>query len=218
MGNKPSSFNTDALRQIAAANMQRAREKQQQMQCNIRQSIANQTKRVSDKAQHDFENCNPQQALSRKLAAAGAESESYIQTKRGELGVVLDEYNRQVKIANRISEAEEPVKRYVESLKKELAQLRHADQEYERAQRKHRRSFLDAGPSDGVGGVPGVRTYDDKVMIAFWVTYVFAIVSTMVVLYKFYDIDISDKKNIAVMVAVLLVAVGLAFMGFYYYG
>jgi hypothetical protein len=218
MGNKPSSFNTDALRQIAAANMQRVREQQQQMQCNIRQSIASQTKNAFEKAQNEFENCNPQQALSRKLAAASAVSESYIQTKRGELGGVLEEYNRQVSIANRISEAEEPVKRYVKSLKDELAQLRHADQEYERAQRKHRRSFLDAGPSDGVGGVPGIRTYDDKVMLAFWATYVFAIVSTIVVLYKFYGIDISDKKNIAVLVAVLLVAVGLAFTGFYYYG
>ena len=218
MGNLPSALNTDRLRQIAADNARRLQEKRQQMQCNIRQSIAMQTKRASDKAQNDFENCNPQAALSRKLAAAAAESESYIQTKRGELGGTLDEYNRQVKIATRISEAEEPVKRYVESLKNELAKLRHADQEYERAQRKHRRSFLDAGPSDGVGGVPGVRTYDDKVMIAFWVTYVFAIVSTMIVLYKFYGIDISDKKNIAVLVAVVLVAVGLGFMGFYYYG
>ena len=218
MGNLPSALNTDKLRQVAAANTQRLHEQQQQIQCNVRQSIANQTKRASEKAQSDFENCNPQATLSRKLAAAGAESESYIQSKRGELGSVLDEYSRQVKIATRISDAEEPVKRYVDSLKNELAQLRHADQEYERTQRKHRRSFLDAGPSDGVGGVPGVRTHDYKVMIAFWITYVFAIVSTMLVLYKFYGIDILDKKNIVVLISVLLVAVGLAFMGFYYYG
>ena len=218
MGNLPSALNVNKLREVAAANAQRLREQQQRMQCNVRQSIANQARGMFQKAQNDFENCNPQEALSRKLAAAGAESESYIQTKRSELSKELEEYNRQVNIANRISESEEPLKKYIATLKSELGQLRHADQEYERAQRKHRRSFLDAGPSDGVGGIPGVRTYDDKVMLAFWVTYVFAIVSSMIVLYKFYGIDISDKKNIAVIAAVLFVALGLGFMGFYYYG
>jgi len=218
MGNLPSALNADKLRQVAAANTQRLREQQQKLQCNVRESVANQTRRVYEKAQNEFENCNPQEAMSRKLQAANAASESYIQTKRGELAAALEEYQRQVNIANRISEAEEPLKKYADSLKSELAELRYADQEFERAQRKHRRHFLDSGPSDGVGGVPGVRTYDDKVMIAFWVTYIFAIVSTMIVLYKFYGIDLKDVKNIAVIAAVLLVAVGLAFMGFYYYG
>jgi len=218
MGNLPSALNTDVLKKVAADNARRLQEQQQKLQCNVRQSIANQTKQAFQKAQNEFENCNPQEAMSRKLTAASAESESYIQTKRSELAGALDEYNRQVTIANRISEAEEPVRRYVETMKKELSLLRYADQEFERAQRKHRRSFLDAGPSDGVSGVPGVRTYDDKVMIAFWVTYVFAIVTSMIVLYKFYGIDVKDVKNIAVIAAVLLVAVGLAFMGFYYYG
>ncbi len=218
MGNLPSALNADKLRSVAAANAQRLREQQKQLSCNIRQSVANQTRQVYEKAQTEFENCNPEATLSRKLQAANAGSETYIQTKRGELSGALEEYQRQVNIANRIAEAEEPLKKYTESLKSELAQLRHADQEYERSQRKHRRSFLDAGPSDGVGGVPGVRTYDDKVMIAFWVTYIFAIVSTMIVLYKFYGIDLKDIKNIAVIGAVVIVACGLGFMGFYYYG
>ncbi len=217
MGNLPSALNANKIREVAAANAQRLRE-QQRIQCNVRQSIANQTRQVYEKAQNEFENCNPQEALSRKLQAANAQSELFIQTKRGELSTALEEYQRQVNIANRISEAEEPVKKYVATLKSELGKLRHADQEFERSQRKHRRMFLDNGPSDGVGGVPGIRTYDDKVMIAFWVTYIFAIVSTMIVLYKFYGIDITDKKNIAVIGAVLAVAVGLALMGFYYYG
>ncbi len=75
--------------------------------------------------------------------------------------------------------------------------------------RRHRRAFQDGDPQGGVGGSPGVRTLDDRILIAFWVNMGAALTALVVAICWRYGL--STSSTVAYVAATLLGAYVIAY-------
>jgi len=181
-------------------------------QCAVRKVELHQIDADLQRKQNDVDTCDPQAAQARKTASAIKENQNFVDKNRKELAQATTEYNRQVKIAKQISEATEPLDEYMATLKQELAHLNKENEQLERKERANRRRFLDNDPQAGVGGAPGVRTQDDKVMLAFWICYGAALIAGMILITKMFEAQIGGtKEKILVSLGVIGAAYGLAY-------
>lgn len=77
----------------------------------------------------------------------------------------------------------------------------------EQAERKYRRQFLDGDPQGGVGGVPGVRTNDDRVLFTLWITLGAAIVTSSMLYLRMRGVSAANWKALTlVSVLALLIS------------
>ena len=92
-------------------------------------------------------------------------------------------------------------------------ELRKKGRDNRQLERRERRVFLDSDPQSGVGGAPGVRTSDDRVLLSFWITYGAAILALTFFCLKMYEgggaIDAKTKAGACVLA--LLVAYAIAY-------
>ena len=97
----------------------------------------------------------------------------------------------------------------------ELVEVRKKARNYEQLERRERRAFLDGAPQSGVGGAPGVRTADDRVLLSFWITYGAAVLALTFFGLKMYEgsgVSAIDAKTTAgACVLALLVAYAIAY-------
>jgi hypothetical protein len=109
--------------------------------------------------------------------------------------------------------------KYSSTVAKELTEASKQMTKLGHEERKQRRNFLDGSPQDGVLGVPGLRTTDDKLLLAFWVTYGVCILAFYaLVLYYFGGSLGSTKSKIQIGALILLVGYALAYYAITVYG
>jgi membrane-associated HD superfamily phosphohydrolase len=159
--------------------------------------------------QTEVDTCDPQGAQARKTQQAIAENQAYVDKKKQEKQDVYNEYQRQKHIANALLKSIEPIHQYTESLQQELQSLEKENTKLEQAERTQRRNFQDGNPQGRIWGIPGVRTYDDKVMLAFWITYGVAIIAGLTCALSFTTM--STKEKITGIVIATLAGYGLAY-------
>ena len=94
----------------------------------------------------------------------------------------LQEYTALIASGDRAAVAATRLVPIKASLEREKAALLAEKTDTEQMARRHRRAFQDGDPQSGVGGSPGVRTLDDRVLIAFWVNMGAALVAIVVAL------------------------------------
>jgi len=187
--------------------------------CAVRGVELNTLHRDVQKKQEEVDTCNPVEAQERKTKTAVDENTQYVAKQRSELEGNLLQFNKQITLANQVHVAMEPLDQYLESLKQELGNLRSENDGLERSERANRRRFMDNDPQSGVGGIPAIRTSDDKVLIAFWITYGIALIAVCIVLTKMFEAQIggtSQKMGLGALV--LFVAYGIAYYCIAYYG
>jgi hypothetical protein len=190
-----------------------------EQQCAVRKVELNQIRNDMNNKQNDVDTCDPQGAQARKTQEAVAENQRFVNQKTAELEKATSECNRQITIARQIAEATEPLDEYDTALKQELESLNKENEQLERRERAHRRSFVDNEPQSGVGGVPAIRTQDDKVLFAFWICYGAALISVMILLTKMFEAQIGGtKEKILVSLGAILAAYGLAYYIIAFYG
>ena len=155
----------------------------------------------------------PTQARDEMLKAAQDASNSYVAKKRKELNKSIDMFNRLKSIVAKFSDITNPAIDYLDKLDTEVKSVEKDSLKYTQHERTNRRKFLDESPQSGTTGLPGLRTYDDKVLLAFWITYGAAIISLMLVSFKFFPLTI--KQKVSFMAISVLVAYAMAYYFIY---
>ena len=113
--------------------------------------------------------CDPNTA-SRNRAAKIQEINNYLVDIKLRKTTLYNSLNNGVEVLKGI--INNPATKYLDkALKKEESINTRKLNELNQSERRYRRSFLDGDPQDGVAGLPGVRTSDDKVLLAFWLVY-----------------------------------------------
>ena len=175
---------------------------------NGAQSDALKAKRVAEEA------C-PNETRDDKIAAFGSENANYINQKQTELQHAVENFGRVQLIAQRFTEIAEPATEYVRKMDSDIQSAKTDTLQYSQTERTRRRQFLDESPQSGVFGLPGLRTYDDKVLLAFWITYGIAILGLLFVALKTFGVETSTSQKITMSFVSLLVGYGTAYYMIY---
>jgi hypothetical protein len=168
-----------------------------------------------------MDNCDPAAAFQRRLAAARAEADAYAAKAREELRMETGMYKTGAENLDKLRTSAVGLYTTLRDAEVELYETRLKARNYEQLERRERRAFLDSAPQSGVGGVPGVRTSDDKVLLAFWITYGAAIVVGTILLLNMYGdkAGLTDTpKKVAAGAFALAVAYTIAYPLISFYG
>jgi ABC-type transporter Mla subunit MlaD len=163
--------------------------------------------------QTDVDNCDPQAAQTRHTQSAIDENTKWVNQQRDQLVTASNEYNKQLKTLNQIVNANKPMNQYLGTLDNQLDGLGKKHVRFEQAERTQRRNFLDNNPQEGVGGVPGVRTRDDRILLSFWICYGLALVATAYVILTMLEVQYptTTKQKVIIVGGALGVGYGLAY-------
>lgn len=178
---------------------------------------------IRDVAQKDakWQTCYPDQALNRSLTAAKQEAAEYERKSRAAQNAANSDYKVKFAAVTKLERSAQALYKTLFEKEKELATLVDNRQNTEQLERRERRAFLDNDPQGGTGGSPGVRTQDDRVLLAFWITYGAAIIAGTIFLLNVYgaQINATDLKSKATVTAIAAaVAYGIAYYFISFYG
>jgi hypothetical protein len=173
-----------------------------------------------NKAQNDLrdqqakmDECDTAGALQRKLAAGRAEAAAYAANARKELATNDAAFKQSADALDKLRESAIGLYGNLRDLETELVDVRKKARNYEQLERRERRAFLDSSPQSGVGGAPGVRTSDDRVLLAFWITYGAAVIALAFFGLSFYERSgaLDGKTKAGAIALALLVAYAIAY-------
>lgn len=169
-------------------------------------------------AQTKLDSCNPAAALARTTTAAMATNQAYVDTQRSRFNELLKANTTASDIYHSVRDAVTPIVSVGSDIDKETKKVEAANRKYLHAQRKERRNFVDTDPLTGVGGSPGVRTSDDAVILAFWITFGAALIIAVVFLLNTYGAAMALKEKIMTGAGVVAVSYGIVYYLITQYG
>ena len=176
--------------------------------CQVRNVELNQLNNDIRLKQTDVDNCDPQAAQTRHTQSALDENTKWVKQQREQLATASTEFNKQLKTLNQIVNANKPINQYLGALNNEIAGLDKKQTKFEQAERAQRRNFLDNNPQEGVGGAPGVRTRDDRILLSFWICYGLALTLTAYAILTMLELQYPTTTNQKVIIAGSVIGVG----------
>ena len=175
-----------------------------QWKCMTAAQKLNQTNADQASWQQQLDQCDPQAAFNRRVQKATAENVAWVNEHRAKAQTAQAALAEEVITIQRLAASIKPLKEYHTALSQEIEALLKAALGREQAERKYRRQFLDGDPQGGVGGVPGVRTNDDRVLIAFWLTLGAAIVTSTLLLLRARGVSAANWKALTTVSVIAL--------------
>lgn len=168
-----------------------------------------------------WQSCYPDQAVNRRLTAARQEAAEYDRRQRAAQNAAAADFRVKLAAAQKLENSAQLLYKSLFEKEKELGALVDTRQNTEQLERRERRAFLDNDPQGGTGGAPGVRTADDRVLLAFWITYGAAVIAGTIFLLNVYGVqlnatDLRSKATITAIVAAT--AYGIAYYFISYFG
>lgn len=179
-------------------------------QCMAARVMYNSAKNAELKAKKDAEAACPDETRNETIEATTNENLGYVKLKSQELKQATNQFNRLKTIVHRFTEIAKPTTEYLQQLDTTIETAEKDTRQYSQTERTRRRKFLDDSPQSGVFGLPGIRTYDDKVLLAFWITYGVAILGIMAIAFHFQP-SLSFTQKLKYAASGLLVAYGVAY-------
>lgn len=175
-----------------------------QWKCMTAAQKLNQTN--SDQAvwQQQLDQCDPQAAFNRRLQKATEENTAWVNDHRARAQAAQAAFAEEKITIQRLADAIQPLQEFNQTLLREIETLTKSIQGREQTERKYRRQFLDGDPQGGVGGVPAVRTNDDRVLFAFWIALGAAVVTTVILLLQMRGVNEWKPLTLASSLAVLI--------------
>ena len=161
--------------------------------------------------QKQVDDCNPQEAQTRRLKAIVDGNNTFIAEQRQRLSRASADILHNIQINDNIIAAVSPLAEMEKETTKQKQELQESNRKLVQGQRQQRRNFLDSSPQEGVGGAPGVRTTDDKVMLAFWITYTIGLITAYIALLQLLEVQMTTQQKIGAGAAGMAVAYGLAY-------
>jgi hypothetical protein len=199
----------------------RAKAGQGPSECQVNDAELNMARNDVSKKDAKWEQCYPEEATQRRLRTLREEAQAYVRQRRAEQREANSSFNTKKQAIAKLSESAKELYKTLFDKEKALAGLIGARTNLEQLERRERRLFLDSDPQGGTGGSPGVRTADDRVLLAFWITYGAALIAGTILILQFYgpQLGATDTKSKAGMTAlVALIGYGLAYYFISYYG
>jgi glutaredoxin-related protein len=165
--------------------------------------------------------CYPEQATQSKIKTLRDEANAYANAKRVEQREANSNFATKQNAITKLADSARELYMRLYEKEKELISLTNKRENLEQYERRERRAFLDNVPQEGTGGIPGVRTTDDRVLLTFWITYGAALILGTLFILNIYGAQLGatdTKSNVQIIVAVLLIAYGVAYGFITYYG
>jgi hypothetical protein len=161
--------------------------------------------------QQQVDDCNPQEAQARRLKAIVEGNNTFITEQRKRLNEANTDIQHNIAINQNIAAAVGPLAELEKETTKQKEELQESNRKLVQGQRQQRRNFLDSSPQSGVGGAPGVRTTDDKVMLAFWITFTVGLITAYIAVLQLFEVQMSTQQKIGAGAAGMAVAYGVAY-------
>jgi hypothetical protein len=184
--------------------------------CAVKQQQYNQLQIDLTQKQAELNICNAPALLQSRITAATAENSTYINTINSKIAELQSEFSEKTNIADKLSVSVNKLTDVLQELENQESSVSDESRNIEQLERKERRQFLDNGPQDKLNGLLGVRTTDDKILLAFWITFGIAIiVSSLLITIQFpHIIGGSEWKHKIIFISVLLfVGYSMAYYG-----
>ena len=186
--------------------------------CRVKNVELSQLRNDVTQKQIEIDTCDPTEKNRLRTEAKLQEFRLYTAEKEKILNDLDTSMKSTLSTINSVYVSTKPTRSYIDKLTNESNKLSKSHVDFEQAERTQRRNFLDNEPQDGVSGLLGVRTDDDKILLAFWIVYGIAIVSATVVLLNVYGVDFTTSQKIQICGVVFLVCYGLAYYGITQFG
>lgn len=186
--------------------------------CRVKNVELSQLQNDVSRKQTEIDTCDPTEANRRRTEAKIYEFNSYISEKEKTLNNLDTSIKTTLSTIGSVYTSTKPARSYIDKLSKESDSLEKAKKDFEQAERTQRRNFLDNGPQDGVSGILGVRTDDDKILLAFWIIYGIAMLVVTAVALAVYGGELTTAQKIQIGFVVIAVSYGLAYYGITVYG
>lgn len=180
-------------------------------QCRVKSVELSQLQNDVTRKQTEVDTCDPTEANRRQTAAKLQEYNSFISENQAKLNTLQTSIQTNLSTIKSVYNSIKPTRSYIQKLTSESESLSRKKLEFEQAERTQRRAFLDNGPQDGVSGLLGVRTNDDKVLLAFWITYGIALISILYAIFLNYGVTLTITQKVQIGGGVLVVAYGVAY-------
>jgi hypothetical protein len=186
--------------------------------CRVKNVELSQLQNDVSKKQTEIDTCDPVEANRRRTNTKLKEYTDYVTEKEKTLNELDSSIKNTLSTLNSVYSTTNPTRSYIDKLIKESESLDKSKKEYEQAERTQRRAFLDNGPQDGVSGILGVRTDDDKILLAFWIVYGIAMLALTFALLSVYGGELTMSQKIQIGFVALAASYGLAYYGISVYG
>ena len=186
--------------------------------CRVKNVELSQLQNDVSRKQGEIDTCDPAEAERRRTQAKLQEFTSYIDEKEKTLNGLDTSIKSTLSTIGSVYTSTKPARSYIDKLSKESDSLDKSKKDFEQAERTQRRNFLDNGPQDGVSGLLGVRTDDDKILLAFWIVYGIAMMVATAAVLNVYGGELSASQKIQISIVVLAASYGLAYYGITVYG
>jgi ABC-type multidrug transport system fused ATPase/permease subunit len=187
-------------------------------QCRVKNVELSQLQNDVVKKQAEIDTCDPAEANRRRTTAKLQEFETYITGQNKQIDELQKSIMNTLSNINSVFVSSTPSRSYIEKLTEESNTLQKAKVDYEQAERTQRRNFLDNDPQSGVSGILGIRTSDDKVLLAFWITYGIAIVAAIMLVFSLYGANFTMAQKYQIGGVVIALAYGIAYYAITTYG
>lgn len=113
-----------------------------------------------------------------------------------------------------------PLDSYVDTMTDEMKTLEDERFNLQQSIRAGRRRFLDDDPQRKVANVLGLQTTDDKILLAFWVCFVFGLTAVYTAILVMYGDTLNlqtGQQKVGVFFVLLLLSIGTAYFFIYKY-
>ena len=184
-------------------------------QCMTAKVAFNGAKNDALRAQQFVEASCPGETMDARIQASSESNMNYVNLKKQELKDSVANFHRVVTMVNRFVEISGPATEYLDKMDSEINTATKETTQYHQKERTRRRQFLDGDPQSGVFGLPGVRTYDDKVLLAFWITYGVAIAGLLCISMRLSGQELTFQQSAGTILGGLVFAYAMAYYMIY---
>jgi hypothetical protein len=184
--------------------------------CAAKQVEFNNLQRDLTAKRSEIDACDPNATNNRRLEEELATQRAYVDAKTAEFNAAVRQFETEFTNATRLNSGADGALEYLEDLESRLTDATTRERDLERAARRERRRFVDGDPQSGVGGAPGVRTSDDRVLLTFWICYGAAFIACAVLISRIYGMKYQDALKIFIPAGIA--AYAIAYYCIAYYG
>ena len=174
-------------------------------ECAAKLQTVNQRRSDFTASQSDYDStCDPVGAFDRRSSGIRSSFLEYKSATNKAVESLEAVFNSRLAAIDKLSVAYGELRANLTELTAQYDAMDKKNRDLDQAARTQRRLFLDDGPQSGVGGAPGIRTRDDRVLFAFWFNYVAALVAATI----FFCLKRGSSRMETALTTVVVVGVG----------
>jgi hypothetical protein len=179
--------------------------------CALRKVELNQVSSDLKAKQTQVDSCDPTQAQQRKTKAILDENNKFIGDQLKRLKEATQAVQNSIQANKEIKEAVQPLLEIQGEINTKYSELEKKNEKLQQGQRQQRRNFMDSDPQGSLNGIPGLYTTDDRVMLAFWLTFLPSIILMYITIIILLNVQWDTQGKITNGIITLGTVTGLTY-------